>query len=390
MSGLEITFLAALLTVLYAYVGFPLLTLIRGCVWRKPYRREPVTPSVSLVVCCFNEEEGIAAKLHNLLAMDYPKDKLQILVASDGSTDRTEEIVAGFQDQGIRLLRLPRQGKAAALNASVAMATGEVLVFSDANSMYAPDALRELVQPFADEIVGGVAGNQVYRKSYEQGLAASGELSYWDFDRWMKILQTRSGNTISATGAIYAIRKKLFQAVPEGVTDDFVTSTRVIEQGYRLVFEPKAVCFEPVAGGTKAEFGRKARVITRGLRGVIKMRSLLNPLRFGFYSVQMFSHKVLRRLVVFALILMAVTAPLLWQERVIYQVITVAQTALYLAALAGMLCSRMGRRPPKVLSIPVYFCMINAAVLSAVWTILKGDQITVWNPHRGNLSTATK
>ncbi len=383
MSVLEIIFFASLCVVLYAYIGYPLLILVRGCLWRRPFRKSPVTPDISLVICCHNEEQSIGAKLENVLALDYPRDRLEVIVASDGSTDRTAEIVRNHPSELVRLLELPRSGKAAALNAAVAESSGEVLVFSDANSMYAVDALREIVQPFADASVGGVAGNQVYRKAYGAGAAAAGEQGYWSFDRWLKTLQSRSGNTISATGAIYAIRRCLFREVPEGVTDDFVTSTRVIEQGYRLVFAPEAICHEPVAGGARAEFGRKVRVMTRGLRGVLVMRSLLNPFRHGFYSLQLFSHKVLRRLVAVPLLLLAVTTPLLWSAGWLYQAATLIEGAFFTAALAGWMLSRSGRRTPKPLAIPFYFCMVNAAVLCAVGNILRGRRIVVWNPHRG-------
>lgn len=381
MPGLELLFISAGVVVIYAYVGFPLLTWLRALVWRRPYRPGDVLPTVTLVICCHNEADGIEAKLSNVLALDYPSDRLDVIVASDGSTDATEEIVERFTSDRLRLLRLPRGGKAKALNAAVAQATGEVLVFSDANSMYAENAIRRLVAPLADESVGGVAGNQVYVKRGVAGSAA-GEHAYWDFDRWMKTLQSRSGNVTSATGAIYAIRRELFQAVPEGVTDDFVTSTRIIAQGKRLVFEPAAICYEPTAKGSKAEFGRKTRIITRGLRGVLTMRPLLNPLKFGFYSLQLFSHKVLRRLVVFPLLVLAVTAPLLWNTGVFYQLFTLGEIAFVLAAGAGMAWSSLGCKPPRLLAIPVFFCLINAAVVMAVFNILRGRRITVWNPHR--------
>jgi cellulose synthase/poly-beta-1,6-N-acetylglucosamine synthase-like glycosyltransferase len=390
MSTLEVVFVASALIVLYAYVGFPLLTWVRSLVWRKPCRTADITPTVSIVVCCHNEAKSIGEKLENLLTLDYPADRCQIIIASDGSTDATDEIVSRYLSQRLSLIRLPRGGKAAALNAAVAQSTGEILVFSDANSMYDPEAIRELVAPLADETVGGVAGNQVYRRSHQAGAAAAGEMNYWDFDRWMKLWQSRSGHVTSATGAIYAIRRELFRPVPEGVTDDFVTSTRVIAQGKRLVFAPRAICYEPVAGAAKAEFGRKVRVITRGLRGVWTMRELLDPFRFGFYSVQVFSHKVLRRLVIVPLLLMAITAPLLSSQGMGYRLVTLGEIAFCAAALIGMWCERSGRRMPKVLAIPVFFCLINAAVLAAVWNVVRGKRIVVWNPQRGELSPATK
>lgn len=390
MSPLEGVFVVSAGIVLYAYLGFPLVTWVRSLVWNKPYRTADITPTVSIIVCCHNEAKSIGEKLDNLLALDYPVDRCQILIASDGSTDATEEIVSRYLGPRLSLIRLPRGGKAAALNAAVAQSTGEVLVFSDANSIYAANAIRELVAPLADETIGGVAGNQVYRRSHQAGAAVAGEMNYWDFDRWMKLWQSRSGHVTSATGAIYAIRRELFRAVPEGVTDDFVTSTRVIAQGKRLVFAPRAICYEPVAGAAKAEFGRKVRVITRGLRGVWVMRELLDPFRYGFYAIQVFSHKVLRRLVVIPLLLMAVTAPFLWSQGKGYQLVVLGEIALFAAALLGIWRGNVGRQVPKVLAIPVFFCLINAAVLAAVWNIVRGKRIVVWNPHRGELTPATK
>ncbi|MCA9115008.1 MAG: glycosyltransferase family 2 protein [Planctomycetaceae bacterium] len=388
MPLLEIICLTSLAVVLYAYVGFPVLILLRSWIWQRPFRISPITPRISLVICAHNEEKSIGAKLENVLALDYPPEHLEVLIASDGSSDGTEEIVEQFTGALVRLLRLPRRGKAAALNAAVEQASGEILVFSDANSMYAPDALRKIVQPFADERVGGVAGNQVYRKSSEDsGAAAAGERGYWNFDRWMKRLQSSAGNVVSATGAIYAVRRSLYCEVPEGVTDDFVTSTRVIQQGYRLVFAENATCHEPVAGLARAEFGRKVRVITRGLRGVLAVRGLLNPLRYGSYSLQLFSHKVLRRLVVFPMMVLAVTIPLLWSSGVHYQVATVLEGMFCIAALAGWLLSRTESKTPRVLAVPFFFCMVNVAVLCAVWNICRGRRIVVWNPHRTSESS---
>ena len=253
--------------IVYAYLIFPLITLLRAKLRPQPYHTAEITPKVSMIIAAYNEAEGIAAKLDNVLLLDYPTECLEVIVASDGSNDGTNEIVTGYAEHGVKLLALTRQGKAPALNTAVAASRGEILVFSDANSMYVPDAIRALTRPFADADVGGVAGNQTYLKDQQNGDAA-GEKSYSDFDSKLKESQSKAGNAISATGAIYAIRRSLFQTVPDGVTDDFVTSTRVIIQGYRLVYAPDAIAYEPVAKSSGKEFGRKVRIITRGLRSV--------------------------------------------------------------------------------------------------------------------------
>jgi cellulose synthase/poly-beta-1,6-N-acetylglucosamine synthase-like glycosyltransferase len=279
-------------------------------------------------------------------------------------------------------LALPRLGKAAVLNAAVSTAQGEILVFSDANSMFKSDALRALVWPFADLQVGGVAGNQVYLKKGASSVGA-GERSYWDFDRLLKEYESQAGNTISATGAIYAIRRSLFQPVMEGVTDDFYTSTSVIEQGFRLVFAPDAIAYEAVAGTSGGEFGRKVRVITRGLRGVfIARRQLLNPLRYGFYAIQLLSHKVLRRIIVFPLLLLFLVNPFLWKSGLFYQLTMIGQLGFYGLGLLGWLLDGTRIKRTKILTIPYFFCLVNAAVVLATINILRGQQIKRWEPQR--------
>ena len=380
-----ILFWGSLALILYAYFLFPLLVVLRGVIWRKPYKSHETDPLplVSIIIAAYNEEKEIGKKLDNILSLDYPGQRLEVVIASDGSTDRTNAIIQSYAERGIKLLALPRLGKAGALNAAVSASKGEILVFSDANSMYRSDALRELVRPFVDEIVGGVAGNQCYLKKKDASSVGAGERSYWDFDRILKQFESSAGNTISATGAIYAIRRSLFQPVLEGVTDDFYTSTGVIAQGYRLVFAPDAVAYESVAGTSRTEFGRKVRVITRGLRGVfIARRQLLNPFRYGFYSIQLFSHKALRRLVVFPLILVFLVTPFLWRAGLFYQLALLGQLAFYSLALLGWILdgTRLGRI--KILTMPYFFVLVNLAVLLASINIMRGQQIKRWEPQR--------
>lgn len=381
-----VLFWGSIALLLYTYGVFPVILFVRGLLWRKPYRVEDITPSVSLIIAAYNEAASIGEKLDNVVSLDYPRDCLEVIVASDGSTDETEAIVTGYADRGVKLLALPRQGKAGVLNTAVAAARGEVLVFSDANSQYAPDAIRQIVRPFADPQVGGVAGNQVYLSQKRQAAGAAqtgdGERTYWGFDRFLKQVQSQAGNTISATGAIYAIRRSLFPGVPEGVTDDFATSTAVIAQGYRLVFAPDAKAFEPVAKSSGVEFGRKVRVMTRGLRAVLVRRELLNPFRFGFYAVQLFSHKVLRRLMFVPLALLLVSNPFLLGKGLFYQLAMLAQVGFYGAALAGALLQDTPLGRNKLLTIPYYVCLVYLAAAVATYNVLRGHQINRWEPQR--------
>jgi cellulose synthase/poly-beta-1,6-N-acetylglucosamine synthase-like glycosyltransferase len=370
--------------VAYTYAGFPLLVLARARLRPRPVKGAEWTPSLSLVIAARNEAGVISQKLDNILGLDYPQERLQVVVASDGSEDGTDDIVRDYEEHGVTLVSLPRVGKAAALNAALAVATGEIVVFSDANSIYAPDALQALVRPFADPEVGGAAGDQRYVTAGAADAAASGELRYWSFDRILKEAESRGGNVISATGAIYAVRRSLIGAVPEGVTDDFTTSTGVIAKGRRLVFVLDAVAFEPVAPRAGLEFDRKVRVMTRGLRGVLLRRELLDPRRHGFYALQLVSHKVLRRVMVLPLLVLAASSPLLWRRSRLYRLATAGQALLYGAGVTGLLLADkpLARRRP--FGLAAFFVFVNAASLRAIWNVARGNRIDRWEPAREN------
>ncbi len=377
-----IFFWTAVGLLIYAFVLFPALIILRGLLFRKPDRRAESTPSVSVIVAAYNEEENIEAKIKNILSLDYPRQKLEVLIASDGSTDGTDEIVRSYDKQGINLLSLPRHGKLATLNDAVSAAHGDILVFSDANNIFAPDAIRALVSPFADPNVGGVAGNQTYLTEGRGSVSGDGERSYWSFDQMLKHFQGEAGNVTSATGSIYAIRRSLFCNVVPGVPDDFFISTNVIAQGFRLVFAKDAVCYESVAESSDREFTRKVRIITQGLYAVLVMRRLLNPFRHGFYAVQFFSHKLLRRLMFLPLIMLLLVNPFLWNHGLFYQLIMLAQIGFYGLALLGLFFDGKLSGKIKILAIPFYFCMTYLASLLATLNLLRGHRISLWETQR--------
>ena len=372
-------FWGAVCVISYTYIGFPLILALRGLLRPKPFTRGQETPLVSLVIVAYNEADVIIKKLDNARSLDYPHDRLEIIVASDGSDDGMNELVAAYNSDQVKLLVLPRQGKNRSLNAAVATAKGEILVFSDADSMLEPDALRHLVAPFNDPDVGGVGGNFSYVTNTKEG---AGEQAYWNVDRVLKRLQSRAENMTSATGQIYAIRRTLFKPVPMSTTDDFYTSVQVVSAHRRLVFEPLAVARGPVAASSNAEFKRKVRVMTRGLNGVRLSRHLLNPFEYGFFAIQLFSHKVLRRLMAIPLFVLAVTAPFLWARGRFYRVATLLQWGFHGAALVGFLArgTRIGKL--KVFSLPFFFDMVNIASLVAATNVLRGKRQDVWVTQR--------
>ncbi len=383
-----ILFWLAVAIIAYTYFIFPLIIFLRGRLWPRPYKSGEITPKISMIITAHNEAASIGAKLSNAISLAYPKEQLQVIVASDGSEDATCDIVREYADKGVELIELPRLGKAKSLNAAVESASGEILVFSDANSIYATDALRALIRPFFDPDVGGVAGHERFLSKSSNELAGAGEKDYWRLDRRLKMIESSGGSAISAAGAIYAIRRKLFNPVIEGVTDDFYTSTGIIAQGYRLVYTPDAVAYESVESSRNEEFDRKVRVITRGWRSVLSRRALLNPFRYGFYSLQLFSHKVLRRLVVIPLLILLLVSPFLWRHGFVYKLAVVGQFVFYgLAALALLLEStRLGQL--KIFRIPFYFCMVNLASLIAAFNVARGRQINLWETRRqGGKST---
>jgi cellulose synthase/poly-beta-1,6-N-acetylglucosamine synthase-like glycosyltransferase len=380
---IEIVFWVCVGTTLWVYAGFPAAVALAGRFRNREVVRASVTPSVSLVIAAFDEEEQIARRLENALAADYPVDALEVLVASDGSTDATEEIVETFQERGVRLLRLPRQGKIPALDAAVREARGEILVFSDANTDVHPAALRALAENFADPEVGGAAGHTGYRLESGADSSSLGEGLYWRYDSWLKKMESRAGSVVSAHGGLYAIRRRLYRTPDDtAVTDDFMISTGVIAQGCRLVFEPRARAWEVTMSRADREFRRRVRLMTRGLRGVRMRAQLLNPFRYGFYSISLISHKVLRRLVAPLLPLLLLTSVLLAPRGGFYLAAATVQLLFYLLAIGGFVTRSRQLGQSKLLCVPFYYCLANAASALALVHFLRGDRIQLWQPQR--------
>ena len=390
MSKAELLFALSAALVVYTYLGFPLLVFLRAQFRTVPYDCGEITPTVTVIIVAHNEVASIRQKMENLLALDYPRDHLEIIVASDGSDDGTNEAVMEYRAHGIKLLPLPRRGKIPNLNVAVGQAHGEILVFSDANSMYRPDALRKLVRPLSDPAVGGVAGNQTYLPDGGNEVSA-GEKAYWNFDQALKHLESESGSVTSATGAIYAIRKDLFEPLPAGVCDDAMNSYRVVARGYRMVYEHTAVAYETVSSDGRAEFRRKARICARGLRAIGVMRQLLNPLPYGFYAFQLLSHKLLRRLMIWPLLLMLVTSLWLQSVNMFFRVVAVGQLLFYGLALFIFLMPRQKSKKNRIfriITLPFYFCLANFAFLVAQWWFVSGRRIDKWEVQRaGDLGT---
>ncbi len=340
-----VAFWLAASTIVYTFVLFPMLVLARARLAARPPAEADITPPLTVIIAAHNEASDLPAKLENVVSVDYPPEHLEIIVASDGSTDQTVELARAVAGGRATVLDLPRSGKAGALNAALELATGEIVVFTDANSMLNAGTLRSLVRPFADPEVGGVAGNQVYTEP-DAGVVA-GELAHWDVDRALKTAASRSGSVVSATGALYAVRRELVQPVIDGVTDDFYVSTGVIASHRRLVFAPEATVHEPVSSSVGEEYGRKRRVMTRGFRSLLARRELLNPFVHGWNAVQLITYKLLRRLLAIPLLTVGVASFALRRRHPMYAVV-----ATFHGRLLGHRCGRIRRsrhpsRPPE-------------------------------------------
>jgi glycosyltransferase involved in cell wall biosynthesis len=365
----------------FTYAVAPLGILIRAAVRRRPVASAAVEPSVTVVIAARNEAGVIAQRLANLAAQDYPADRLQVVIASDGSEDDTVRIARAAAGPRVTVLDLPRVGKADALNAAVAQASGDVIVFSDANTRFASDAVRAIVRPLADPTVGGVAGNQVY----ERGGAADqshGERGYWDFDRLIKRAESAAGSTVSATGALYAVRRELVPTIISGVTDDFYTSTAVVDRGRRLVFAEDAVAYEPPAPTSSGEYRRKVRVITRGFRGVAARSALLDPRRTGFYAIQLGWHKVLRRLMAIPIAVVGIMTLALAREGLHYRLLAGLQLAGYATAIVATLAPRSRFARFRPVALGTFVVMVNVASVHALVDVLRGKRIERWEPGR--------
>jgi cellulose synthase/poly-beta-1,6-N-acetylglucosamine synthase-like glycosyltransferase len=380
---METLFWLSVALLAYGYLGFPLVLFVAGRILDRRVAKRNVTPTITVVVAAYDEAEDIAERIENILQSAYPGDALEVVVASDGSTDATVAIASDFDPERVRVLDLPRRGKAAALAAGVGQARGDVLVFTDANTVFHPEAIAHLARNFADPEVGGVAGHTGYEVPIETEAAGRGEDTYWRYDTWLKTLETRTGSVVSAHGGMYAVRREVFRPVEDAsVSDDFAISTAVIVQGGRLVFEPEALAYERSIAKSGVEFRRRVRLMTRGIRSVLLRRELANPLRHGFYSVVFVSHKVLRRLLPLTLPVLLAASSALVGTAPLYTAVAGALGSTCVLALVGWALrdTAPGRLP--LFYVPLFFWFANLAATVALWNVARGMRIERWSPQR--------
>lgn len=376
---MEWFFWISVLWVLYAFAGYPAIVALLAPVLRRHIRKDDILPTVTVVIAAYNEARHIVATVVNKLEQDYPKDQLRIIVVSDDSDDGTDEAIRQIGDSRVQLLRQsPRQGKTAALNLAMPSVASDVVVFSDANSIYAADTIRTLVRNFADPDVGYVTGRMLYR-SEGNSAVADGCSSFMRFENWLRGQETDLGSVVGVDGGVDAIRRELYEPMDADQLPDFVLPLMVRRQGFRVVYEQRALLFEDALAEAGSEFRMRVRVSLRALWTLFDLRDLLNPLRFGLFSWQLFSHKVVRYTAFLPLIALVPMNIALAPQGGIYTLALAAQLLFYAGALPGALV----KSTSGLLAMPWYFLLVNTAAARAFWKFLRGQKQVIWQPRVG-------
>jgi cellulose synthase/poly-beta-1,6-N-acetylglucosamine synthase-like glycosyltransferase len=374
MIAIEILFWLAVFVVVWTYFGYFLFLRFISIFYEKKIAKNDYFPSVTLIITAYNEEKLITRKIENSLSVCYPRDKLEILVVSDGSTDRTEEIVKSYGHQGVHLLAMPtRQGKHHGQGKAIEIAEGEVIVFSDATTFLKEDALAQIVRSFADPGVGCVSGMD-HIEVAETGSA--GEDAYVRYEMKLRELESGTGSLVGVSGCFFAIRRSLCGTWFPNLSSDFYLPILTRMNGYRVVLEPAAIAYYSVLDDPEKEFFRKVRTVVNGMAVMARLRAVLNPLKYGVYSFRMISHKIMRWWVPFCLMVILITGIWLYPAGLIYRLATGIQIAFYLGALATYFFR--GLRKFIFLKIPLFFVVVNVSILVAWRKFLAGSRFVTW------------
>lgn len=377
----EIIFWVALGLVLYTLFVYPALSLLLAAIVRRKVAKAAITPKVSFIIAAYNEEEAIARKIEETLALDYPREQFEIIVASDGSTDGTDDIVRRYADRGVCLFRVEgRRGKTHMLNETVAhAATGDILIFSDATGVFSPNSIRELVANFNDPSVGCVAGRVAYR--YGKDATSSGFKAYQRVAVAVRRAESRFGSQTSVSGAIHAMRRHLFRPGDPAYTLDVVDAIHTVAQGHRVVYEEDAVCLEDSRQSPAAEFKCRVRIAVRTTTMIPYIVGQL--IRHGCwgYQFQVLSHKMLRWWLWAPLLIVFVSNMLLVGQNVLYTTLAGLQVLFYILAALGWYAASAGVRIPLV-STAALFLLGNTAGMVGAMKALVGQRMARWEPVR--------
>ena len=361
----------------YTLAGYPLMLWLVSRFRNRPHRRGAAMPQVSIIVAAHNEAGGIAAKIQNCLSLDYPPDKFEIIVASDGSQDGTPGVVRAFSDRGVKLVEIPeRRGKQFAQLQGRDLSRGEILVFTDAGVELDPDALQKIVANFADPQVGCVSSeDQIVKRP-----GWKGEQSYVSFEMWMRRLESRIGSLVTASGSFFAARREVCDPWHIDKTSDFFVVLNTVAAGMRAVVDPASIGRYGLSPSDRSELQRKVRTIVNGLDVFFMYAGLLNLFRYGLFSWQLVSHKLCRWLVPAAMLVLLISNFFLWKAGPFYQLCLIAQLGVYAAGLLALTADRFARM--KAVKLAGYFLLGNTATLMAWFYFLSGEKFVSWQPTR--------
>ncbi|GJL69850.1 MAG: glycosyl transferase [Nitrospirales bacterium] len=373
---MKLLFWVAFAAVVYTYFGYPLLVWLIGRMRPRPIKQGKFNPSVSMIIAAYNEEKVIGHKMVNTMALAYPEGQLEIIVVADGSTDQTVSIVQSYEKEGVTVLHQSlRQGKTAALNRAVSSATGEIVFFSDANTMYEPTVIQKIVRNFNDPSVGGVSGRKVILKDCDRQ-TSQGETAFWNYEGWLKSGESRLGSIVGADGEIFAIRRALFAPMPSFIVhDDMFLSLKIVEAGFRVIYEGEATSAEYSSKTLHDEFFLKVRYASAGYQILTQFPKMFFPPK-TFFAFQFISHKLFRWLIPFFLLTMLLSSaliPSLWYHSLFW-----GQVSFYLTAVLGwVLMKKIGHA--TLFYVPLYFCMGNAAALYGFFLhFFSAGQTSLW------------
>lgn len=363
----------------YAYAGYPLALRILALVRSRPVRKGDAPFSVSFVITAYNEEKRIAEKLDNTLKLTYPKEKMEILVASDCSSDRTDAIVESYAARGVRLVRAPqRKGKEAAQKLAVQQAAGEILVFSDVATILPEEAVRNIVKNFHDESVGCVSSVDRF---VDQDGRPSGEGAYVKYEMFLRSLESRVNSLVGLSGSFFAARGTVCkQAWSDDLQSDFNTVLNSMRMGLRGVADPDSIGYYKNIADERKEFDRKVRTVLRGISVFMKSLSLVNPFAHATFAWQLVSHKLCRWLVPFEMLMAFVTNACLASTGALYQGLWGLQVLFYVVALCGILFRPLQQW--SIIRLPAFFLLVNASILKAWMRYWSGERLVVWEPSK--------
>lgn len=380
---LKIVFYLSLFGLFYAYFGYPLLMgLLARIKKEEPVQKGAFTPFVSLVIAAYNEERNIGAKLREISNLDYPREKLEVFVVSDSSSDRTDEIVRGFADKGINLLRMDKRGgKIAAYRTVLPLLKGEIVVFSDAASLINHKSISKLISNFNDLSVGCAGGFLKYLQPHGTNSISRGEKKYWSYETRIRELESRVSSLPSVSGALYAVRKNLYPLnMKESLADDLIVPLRIKKAGLRTVFEKEAVCHDFTTMSAKEEIAKRIRITIQNISGLIAERGILNPFQYGLFSLIVISHKLFRILVPLFLLNIFILSLLLSFRYSLFLVLFTVQILFYLGAAAGYLINKKVKF--SLGNVMFYFCLSNLAILKGIMKFFIGERVVTWETVR--------